>query len=138
MNRITQFLNATQTDIKRAYRKLALKNHPDKNPNDPKAAEIFHQINKAYSVLNDETMRNLYNVYGPSGPEMYSKFKVCRWLASRWCRSIVVFCGLITCCYCCCCCYYCCGKCKPNEATEESSNRNNATDPVTTQPGNTK
>lgn len=47
--------NATKAEIKRAYRRLALKHHPDKNPNDRKNSErLFIEINEAYSVLIDE------------------------------------------------------------------------------------
>lgn len=53
--------DANQADIKKAYRKLALKCHPDKNPDDPKAKEKFHQLQEAYEVLKDEDKRNKYN-----------------------------------------------------------------------------
>ncbi|MCH8686049.1 J domain-containing protein [Pedomonas mirosovicensis] len=43
---------ATETQIKSAYRKLAKQNHPDHNPNDPAAAARFHEVQKAYELLN--------------------------------------------------------------------------------------
>jgi len=46
--------NATQEEIKKAYRKLAKKYHPDSNPGDKKAEEKFKEINEAYEVLGDE------------------------------------------------------------------------------------
>ncbi len=44
---------ASETDIKKAYRKLAMTCHPDKNPDDPNAKEKFQAISEAYSVLSD-------------------------------------------------------------------------------------
>ena len=43
--------NASDSEIKKAYRKLAIKYHPDKNPDDPKAEEKFKQINESYKLL---------------------------------------------------------------------------------------
>ena len=55
---------ATQDEIKRAYRKLTKKYHPDLNPNDPKAQEKFKEINEAYEVLRDEEKRKRYDAFG--------------------------------------------------------------------------
>lgn len=63
--------NATADEIKKAYRALALKYHPDRNPNDTVAEEKFKQINAAYSVLGDETKRHQYDLYGSSQHESY-------------------------------------------------------------------
>lgn len=46
-----------QFQIKKAYRKKALTCHPDKNPNNPKAAELFHELSKALEILTDEKAR---------------------------------------------------------------------------------
>src|SRR5574344_2536881 len=54
---------ATQEEIKKAYRNLAFKYHPDRNPGDKAAEEKFKQINSAYSVLGDETKRRQYDSY---------------------------------------------------------------------------
>src|SRR5882724_5323732 len=56
--------NASQEDIKKAYRKLARKLHPDLNPNDKEAHKKFQQINEANEVLNDPEKRKKYDQYG--------------------------------------------------------------------------
>lgn len=56
--------NATQEDIKKAYRKLARKHHPDVNPNDAAASKKFQQINEANEVLSDPEKRKKYDQYG--------------------------------------------------------------------------
>lgn len=58
--------NASESDIKRAYRKLALQFHPDKNPGDSRAEEHFKEINEAYEVLGDPTKRARYDQLGAS------------------------------------------------------------------------
>mmetsp|Transcript_7145 Transcript_7145/g.15476 ORF Transcript_7145/g.15476 Transcript_7145/m.15476 type:complete len:666 (-) Transcript_7145:84-2081(-) len=61
---------ASQPDIKKAYRKLSLIWHPDKNPDDPLAQSRFIQITKAYNALTDEVARRNYEKYGnPDGPQ---------------------------------------------------------------------
>ena len=59
--------DATQEEIKKAYRKLAIKYHPDRNPGDKKAEEKFKKINEAYSVLSDESKRAQYDQFGSVG-----------------------------------------------------------------------
>ena len=58
---------ASSDDIKKAYRKLAIKYHPDKNPGDKSAEDKFKQINEAYSVLSDSEKRRNYDTYGSAG-----------------------------------------------------------------------
>ena len=53
--------DADENTIKKAYRKKALKCHPDKNPDNPKAAELFHQLSEALSVLTDDEARKAYD-----------------------------------------------------------------------------
>uniref|UniRef100_A0A803J960 DnaJ homolog subfamily C member 5 n=1 Tax=Xenopus tropicalis TaxID=8364 RepID=A0A803J960_XENTR len=114
--------NATTDDIKRCYRKLALKYHPDKNPDNPEASEKFKEINNAHGILSDGTKRNIYDKYGSLGlyvAEQFGEENVNTYfvLSSWWAKALFMFCGLITGCYCCCClcccCNCCCGKCKP-------------------------
>jgi curved DNA-binding protein len=56
--------SASAEDIKKAYRKLALKWHPDKNPNNKAAEDKFKKINEAYAVLSDSEKRKEYDTYG--------------------------------------------------------------------------
>ncbi|KAF8970957.1 X-domain of DnaJ-containing-domain-containing protein [Flammula alnicola] len=64
-------VTATTDDIKKAYRRAAIKHHPDKNPDDPNAEERFKEIAIAYQTLSDDTLRRKYNEFGPkeSAPE---------------------------------------------------------------------
>jgi molecular chaperone DnaJ len=56
--------NATEADLKRAYRKLALEHHPDKNSGNKASEEKFKEINEAYAVLSDSQKRAYYDQYG--------------------------------------------------------------------------
>ncbi len=58
--------NAPQADILKAYRDLARKNHPDMNPDDPKAKKKFQEIQSAFDVLNNPEKREMYDRYGSS------------------------------------------------------------------------
>src|SRR5437870_13901063 len=58
---------ATVDDIKKAYRKLAVKYHPDKNPGDADAEEKFKEAAEAYGVLSDDEKRARYDRYGHQG-----------------------------------------------------------------------
>src|SRR3954464_7514416 len=53
--------SATQDEIKKQYRRLAAKHHPDKNQNDPKAADRFKEISEAYQVVGDVDKRKQYD-----------------------------------------------------------------------------
>lgn len=55
---------ATEDEIKKSYRKLAKKYHPDLNPDDPKAQEKFKEVNEAYEVLGDKEKKKQYDTFG--------------------------------------------------------------------------
>jgi DnaJ-class molecular chaperone len=55
--------DATEEDLRRAYRRLALQHHPDKNPGDPRAGERFKEISEAYAVLMDQQKRRQYDAF---------------------------------------------------------------------------
>ncbi|MCQ2212459.1 MAG: molecular chaperone DnaJ [Bacteroidaceae bacterium] len=59
--------NATDEQIKKAYRKLAVKYHPDRNPGDKDAEEKFKEVAEAYDVLRDPQKRQRYDQFGPEG-----------------------------------------------------------------------
>jgi len=59
--------DADENTIKRAYRKLAMKYHPDRNPDDTQAAENFREVTEAYEVLSDAQKRARYDQYGHAG-----------------------------------------------------------------------
>jgi len=61
--------DATADEIKKAFRKLALKNHPDKNPGDPEAEARFKELATAYDVLRDADKRRQYDELLQSGPD---------------------------------------------------------------------
>ncbi len=60
---------ATQDEIKKAYRKIALANHPDTHPNDKEAEERFKEASEAYEILSDEKKRRNYDQFGFAGVE---------------------------------------------------------------------
>ncbi len=77
--------NSTEADIKKAYRKLAIKFHPDKNPGDSESEEKFKEISAAFEILKDPDKRRKYDQYGhdafrggPSGGQGVDPFDLFR------------------------------------------------------------
>lgn len=66
--------NATEDEIKKAYRKIAIKYHPDRNPGDKEAEEKFKEAAEAYSVLSDQQKRQQYDQFGFDGLNMGGGF----------------------------------------------------------------
>ncbi len=66
--------SATEDEIKKAYRKIAIKYHPDRNPGDKEAEEKFKEAAEAYSVLSDQQKRQQYDQFGFDGPNMGGGF----------------------------------------------------------------
>lgn len=64
--------DANDDEIKKAYRKLAMKFHPDRNPDNPKAEEHFKEAKEAYEILSDSSKRSAYDQYGHAGVDQQS------------------------------------------------------------------
>lgn len=62
--------NATEDEIKKAYRTIAIKYHPDRNPGNKEAEEKFKEAAEAYDVLHDPQKRQKYDQFGFNGPDM--------------------------------------------------------------------
>src|SRR6476661_3982216 len=59
--------DCSEEDLKKSYRRLAMKWHPDRNPDNPKAEEHFKEAKEAYEMLSDEQKRAAYDQYGHAG-----------------------------------------------------------------------
>ncbi|MEZ4870934.1 MAG: DnaJ domain-containing protein [Bdellovibrionales bacterium] len=60
--------SANADEIKKAYRKLAVKYHPDKNPGNQNAEEKFKEVTEAYQILSDPEKKRMFDNYGAAGP----------------------------------------------------------------------
>ena len=58
---------ATEDDLKKAYRRLAVQHHPDRNPGNREAEELFKELNEAYQILSDPQKRSAYDRFGHAG-----------------------------------------------------------------------
>ena len=65
---------ASEAEIKKAFRKMAMKYHPDKNPGDKDAEEKFKEINEAYAVLSDPEKKEKYDKFGHAGVDPNAGF----------------------------------------------------------------
>ncbi|XP_028638668.1 dnaJ homolog subfamily C member 5G isoform X1 [Grammomys surdaster] len=130
---------AQDEDIKKAYRKLALQYHPDKNPENPLATDIFKEINRAHAILTDPTKRKIYDRHGSLGLYLYDHFgeegvRFYFIVNSWWFKTLVILWCLLTGCCCCCCCCLCCGKLNPSAQEEAENQQTN----VSSQPSRSK
>jgi molecular chaperone DnaJ len=64
--------DASPSDIKKSYRKLAMKYHPDRNPDDKTSEEKFKEISEAYEVLSDPKKKQSYDQFGHEGVDQYN------------------------------------------------------------------
>jgi len=122
--------SADQDQIKKAYRKKALKLHPDKNPDDPEAENKFKEVNRAHKILSDEEKRKIYDDYGSMGldladqigTENVAMFMKMQTPGAKFAMCLA-FCLTGCCCGCMCCCFFCCcfcfGRCKPKHVDDD-------------------
>lgn len=120
--------NADASEIKKAYRRMALKYHPDKNQGNPEAEETFKEVNRAHKVLQDEKKKQIYDEYGSFGlyiAEQIGEENVDLYFLvnSKCFRIMLTCCFFCTCycfCFCCClCCFGCCGRCGRKRGEDE-------------------
>src|SRR2546425_5089744 len=86
--------DADEEVIKKAYRRLAMKHHPDRNPDNPKAEELFKEAKEAYEVLTDANKRAAYDRYGHAGVDPQAGMAGARAGFSSFAHAVGgIFCG---------------------------------------------
>ena len=66
--------NASADEVKKAYRRIAMKNHPDRNPDNKAAEDVFKEATEAYEVLSDKEKKAAYDQYGHAGVDPNAGF----------------------------------------------------------------
>src|SRR5690625_6168142 len=84
--------NASKDDIRKAYRRLAMKYHPDRNPDSKEAEEKFKEVKEAYEILYDDEKREAYDRFGHAGVDPNADRKSTRLNSSHVAISYAVFC----------------------------------------------
>jgi len=82
--------DASEEEIKKSYRKLAMKWHPDRNPDNPKAEEHFKEAKEAYEVLTDPKKRPAYDQFGHAGVDPSAGFGAGAARGAWHCEAIVM------------------------------------------------
>lgn len=104
---------ATAEEIKKSYRRLALKHHPDKNPNNDEATEKFKEINHANRILSDPAKKRIYDDHGTLGLYIAEQFgeenaKTYFVITSTLSKVLLLICVILTGCFFCFCLFCCC------------------------------
>jgi len=82
--------SASDAELKKAYKKLAVKWHPDKNPGDEQATTNFQKISEAYATLKDDKKRKIYDAYGKEAADQSEQMPMDQWVDMDMAASRVV------------------------------------------------
>lgn len=85
--------SASDAEIKKAYRKMAKKYHPDMNKDNPQAEELFKEVTEAYNVLSDKEKRKLYDQFGHDAFEEGAAQSWCIWRRGRRLSGVPLYRG---------------------------------------------
>ncbi|XP_055356861.1 dnaJ homolog subfamily C member 5-like [Paramacrobiotus metropolitanus] len=124
---------ASPEEVKRAYRTMALRYHPDKNPDDPNAQEKIRDVNFANQILSDVKKRELYDAYGSMGLSVAEQIgednvRLYFFAQGKCFKACMILCGIFTGCFCCFCCCCCCRPCRKATADTDKDAENQAPD----------